>query len=74
MATKKKQIVILTAKTDKGKEKLSYHPEKWLFIEEVDRRKFSREQGPFIVVRSSDGKAVLLIKKVDDRDIAYRMV
>lgn len=75
MATKKKeQFVILEAKTDKGKEKLGYHGEKWVFREEIENLKFCRQQGPSIVVRSRDGSKVLFIKKQDDPDITYRMV
>lgn len=73
-AKKKEQFVILEAKTDKGKEKIGYHGEKWVFRGEVENLKFNRRQGPSIVVRSRDGSRILFIKKQDDPDIKYRML
>ena len=70
----KEQYVLVSAKTDKGKDKISYHGEKWLFREEVTQLKFTREPGPFLIFRSRDGTRVLFVKKQDDTDIAYRFV
>ncbi len=74
MAAKKQTIVILQAKTEKGKEKISYHGEKWYLKEEVATMKLVRSQGPSLVVRSRDGSKILFIKKQDDPDIEYRIV
>jgi len=74
MAAKKQKAVILTAKTEKGKEKIGYHGEKWYFKEEIATMKFVRSAGPFIVVRSRDGSKILILKKQDDPDIEYRIV
>ena len=74
MAAKKQKIVILTAKTDKGKEKIDYHGEKWYLRDEVSNMRLVRSQGPSLVVRSRDGSKILFIKKQDDPDIEYRIV
>ncbi len=74
MATKKQKIVILTAKTEKGKEKISYHGDRWYLREEVAAMKLLRSQGPSLVVRSRDGTKVLFIKKQNDPDIEYRII
>lgn len=74
MATKKQIIVILTAKNDKGKEKIAYHGEKWYLREEITTMRLVRSQGPSLVVRSRDGSKILFIKKQDDPDIEYRIV
>jgi len=74
MATKKQQMVIVEAKTDKGKEKISYHGDKWYFRGEVENLKFNRTQGPSIVVLSRDGSKILFIKKQNDPDLTYRIV
>jgi hypothetical protein len=74
MANKKITYVIIEAKTDKGKEKLGYHGDKWEYRGEVETLKFVRSQGPSIVVRSRDGKKILFIKKQDDPDLKYRIV
>lgn len=74
MAAKKQTIVILSAKTDKGKDKIAYHGEKWYLKEEISNLRFVRSQGPSLVVRSRDGSKILFIKKQDDPDIEYRIV
>jgi hypothetical protein len=74
MAAKKQRYVILEAKTEKGKEKIGYHGEKWEFRDEIDNLKFVRSQGPSIVVRSRDGSKILFLKKEGDPDITYRFV
>lgn len=74
MATKKVTYVCVEAKTEKGKEKLGYHGDKWEYRGEVENLKFVRSQGPSIVVRSRDGKKILFIKKQNDPDLTYRIL
>jgi hypothetical protein len=74
MATKKRIIVIVEAKTEKGKEKIGYHGDKWEHRGEIENLKFLRSQGPSIVVRSRDGSKILFIKKENDPHFIYRVV
>lgn len=74
MASKKQTVVILQAKTEKGKEKIAYHGEKWYLKEEITTMRLVRSAGPSLVVRSRDGSKILFIKKQDDPDIEYRIV
>lgn len=74
MASKKETYVILEAKNEKGKAKIGYHGEKWIYRGDIDNLKFVRSQGPSIVARSRDGKKVLFIKKQDDPDLKYRIL
>lgn len=73
-STKREKFVILEAKTDKGKEKLGYHGDKWILRDEIENLKFDRRQGASIVVRSRDGSKILFIKKTDDPDFNFRIV
>lgn len=70
---KTEKYVIITPKSDNGKERISYHGERWIFREEKESLKFVRG-GPFIGVVSSDGKVCLYIKKANDPDFDIRFL
>lgn len=72
MASKKRHLIMLELKTDEAKEKISYHGLKWEFLEEIEKRKYSSEVGPFLVLRSLDGSKILFIKKDGDHHFKYR--
>lgn len=72
-SAKKKPTYILTAKTAAGKDKLSYHNEKWeLTATEIP--KYTRSLGLCHFFRSSDGKKILTVQVSDDPDIAFRLI
>lgn len=74
MRTKTPTIVIVEAKTEKGKSKISYHGERWYLVEVVEKLKFSRIPGPYVIVKSRDGASVLCIKQENDLDFQYRIL
>lgn len=70
----KDKYIILTPKNDVGKKKMDYHTDRWLYRGTVEKLKFTRDIGPFIVAMSLDGKKCLHIKEKDDPDFTYRML
>ena len=70
---KKNQIAILSAKTEAGKLKLSYHGEKWHIIE-IAIPKLIRSKGECYVCRSRDGSKILFIPITGDPDIILQKV
>lgn len=66
--------IVLTAKTAVGKEKLSYHGERWILKGKTEKLKFTRDPGPWLIVISRDGKKCIHIKEKDDLDFTTRML
>lgn len=69
MPTKKylaPKYVDLIPKTEKGKEKLGSHGSRWVWRDTVAKLKYSSLPGPFLVLRSRMGNAVLFVKEEDD--------
>lgn len=64
--------IILSPKSDKGKEKLSYHSPRWKYLGEEQHR-LIRSKGLCLVCRSPDGKQIILVQKENDPDFDYRL-
>jgi hypothetical protein len=65
---KKDTYVDLIPKTDQGKKRASYHGTRWLLRQETTEPYRGASPGTWLAVRSSDGKAMLWVKKTDDTD------
>lgn len=74
MPNKKVKYVVIEPISEKGKKELAYHTTKWEFREEIEKLKFSRDPGPFLVLRSLDGSKVLFVKKEGDLHFRWRTV
>ncbi len=72
MASKKQITVVLTPKTSKGKEMISYHT-KWSLVE-IAVPKLLRSKGECYMCRSRDGSKLLMVQVVDDPDIDARLI
>lgn len=71
---KKEHYVVLTPKNDDARKRLSYHGERWILRDTIDKLKFSMEPGPFFLLVSKDGKKCLHVKKEYDTDFNVRVV
>lgn len=74
MRAKQPTYAILTAKNDFAKKKIDYHTEKWVLIEEIKEARYTRDNGPFLVLRSRDGKKCIIAKKTNDADFDIRVL
>ena len=75
MPTKKKEkFVILVPKTDTGKEKLSYHGDKWIIRSLSKDVKFVRTREENYGLISRDGKKFMFVGKENDPDFAVREI
>lgn len=62
------KYVDLVPKTDKGKEKLKTNGTRWVWRDTIAKLKYSSLTGPFLVLRSRMGNAVLFVRENDDPD------
>jgi hypothetical protein len=74
MREKQPTYAILTPKNDFAKKKMTYHSEKWILLEEINEVRYTRDSGPFLVLRSRDGKKCIIAKKTDDADFDVRVL
>lgn len=71
---KKEPLVELTPKNESGKKRMSYHGNRWVLRQEVETLGGCRIPGPWLGVRSRDGKTFLWIHKNNDTDFTVREV
>lgn len=68
----KQQYIILTPKTDKGRQRIGNHGERWIYRGIADM-KFVRT-GPVMRVMSTNGDVVLCIQEKNDPDFDTRLI
>ena len=75
MARSKKEVFVeLIPKNEQGKKRASYHGARWLLRQETTEPYRGALPGVWLACRSSDGKAMLWVKKIDDADFVVRVL
>lgn len=61
---KKETYAVITPKNDGAKNKMEYHGDRWIFREETNSLKFTRDPGPWLVLISPAFEQVRLDMQV----------
>ena len=66
MTKRKENYIVLIPKNESAKEKIGYHGERWILKNTIDKLKFTREEGPFLLLMSRDGTKYIHVKQSND--------